>query len=338
MSDGEADRTRTVPVKVLEPTTRRRASGCSCSRRRPGFRHGSIDEGHAAIEQLGDEHAFQVDHTEDATAFRDAVLGHYDAVVFLSTTGDVLNDTQQRAFERYIQAGGGYTGIHAAADTEYDWNWYGHLVGALLPQPPARDARAATVDRRGPDDHTTQGLPAPLEPDRRVVQLPLARLRTRRPATATTARAAAASTSLLRWTSRRTRRATATTVDDDHPISWCQRYDGGRSWYTGMGHTAESFAEADYLSHILGGIEVSAGAAGSDECGVPDPATPADRRGAATRARQAPLMVRSLIGSTRRQTPLAQRYPWDFGDGGTRCARTRTTRTSSRAPTWRRSR
>ncbi|MGN6240386.1 MAG: ThuA domain-containing protein, partial [Cellulosimicrobium cellulans] len=90
-----------------------------------GFRHGSIPAGIAAIQQLGAENNFEVTATEDAGAFTDANLAQYDAVVWLSTTGDVLNDDQQAAFERYIQNGGGYAGIHAASDTEYDWPWYG---------------------------------------------------------------------------------------------------------------------------------------------------------------------------------------------------------------------
>ena len=97
--------------------------------RTTGFRHDSIDEGIAAIKALGLEHGFQVDASEDPTLFRDAVLSHYDTVVFLSTTGDPLNNTQKAAFERFIQGGGGFTGIHAAADTEYELTWYGHLVG-----------------------------------------------------------------------------------------------------------------------------------------------------------------------------------------------------------------
>ena len=70
--------------------------------------------------------------------FTDENLALYDAVVFLSTTGDVLNADQQAAFERYIQAGGGYVGIHAASDTEYTWKWYGHLVGAYFRGHPAQ--------------------------------------------------------------------------------------------------------------------------------------------------------------------------------------------------------
>ena len=97
------------------------------------FRHDSIPAAVAAIEALGAEHGFTVTATEDAAAFTDQNLAQYEAVIWLSTTGDVLNDEQQAAFERYIQGGGGFAGIHAASDTEYDWAWYGGLVGAYFP-------------------------------------------------------------------------------------------------------------------------------------------------------------------------------------------------------------
>jgi cytochrome c len=96
------------------------------------FRHASIEVGKVAFQKMGKEKGFSVDLTEDANAFTNENLRKYNAVVFLSTTGDVLNPTQQAEFERYIQAGGGYLGIHAATDTEYDWPWYGKLAGAYF--------------------------------------------------------------------------------------------------------------------------------------------------------------------------------------------------------------
>lgn len=86
-----------------------------------GFRHGSIGAGKKALMKMGTEKGFQVDTTENAAVFTEPNLKKYRAIVFLNTTGNVLNDAQQNAFERYIQAGGGYVGIHAATDTEYDW-------------------------------------------------------------------------------------------------------------------------------------------------------------------------------------------------------------------------
>src|SRR5262245_35541831 len=123
-----------------------------------GFRHGSIAAGIAAIEQLGANNGFNVDATEDATAFTDANLAQYDAVVFLSTTGDVLDANQQAAFERYFQAGGGFVGIHAAADTEYTWGWYGEMIGGYFRNHPP-GTPTASVDITDPDEPSTTGLP-----------------------------------------------------------------------------------------------------------------------------------------------------------------------------------
>ena len=97
------------------------------------FRHTEcIPQGTVAIAQMAARSGFEVDATENAAAFTDENLAKYDVVIFLCTTGDVLDDAQQGAFERYIRAGGGYAGIHSASDTEYDWAWYGGLVGAYF--------------------------------------------------------------------------------------------------------------------------------------------------------------------------------------------------------------
>ena len=105
-----------------------------------GFKHESIPDGIAAIQKLGSQNNFDVDTTSNAEWFTDDSLKKYAAVVFLSTTGDVFNNYQEAEFERYIQAGGGYVGVHAAADGEYDWGWYGRLAGGyFLVHPGIRD-------------------------------------------------------------------------------------------------------------------------------------------------------------------------------------------------------
>ena len=101
-----------------------------------GFRHSSIETGIALVKKIGAEQGFAVDATEDASAFNDANLRKYRAIVFMSTTGDVLDAVQQDALERYIQAGGGWVGVHSATDTEYDWPWYGKLAGAWFKSHP----------------------------------------------------------------------------------------------------------------------------------------------------------------------------------------------------------
>lgn len=101
-----------------------------------GYRHGSIETGIAAVKKIGSENGFQVDATEDPTFFTEEILNKYAVVIFLNTTNDVLDGVQQAEMERYIQAGGGFVGIHAATDTEYHWPWYNKLVGAYFKSHP----------------------------------------------------------------------------------------------------------------------------------------------------------------------------------------------------------
>ncbi len=214
-----------------------------------GFRHDSIDEGIAAIQALSVEHEFNVTATEDAAVFTDAGLADFEAVVFLNTTGDVLSAAQQAAFERFVQAGHGYIGVHAAADTEYSWSWYGGLVGAYFQSHPPGTA-AATVQVLDKAHPSTAGLPTEWARTDEWYNF------------ATNPRGNVHVLATLDETSY-----AGGTMGYDHPISWCQAYDGGRSWYTGLGHTASSYSEPLYRQHLLGGIEWAAGAVEGD-CGA----------------------------------------------------------------------
>jgi type 1 glutamine amidotransferase len=210
-----------------------------------GFRHGSIPDGIAAVEQLGAENGFTVTATEDASVFSDAGLADYEVVLWLSTTGDVLDAGQQDAFERYIQGGGGYVGVHAASDTEYDWPWYGELVGAYFNGHPAQ--QTATVEVKGGEGNAaTAGLPRRWE---RFDEWYNFRNYTR------------GSVRVLAELDESTYDAGQNAMGHHHPIAWCSRFDGGRSFYTGMGHTNASYSEPEFLSHLLGGIEQVAGVA-----------------------------------------------------------------------------
>ncbi|MDR9447380.1 MAG: ThuA domain-containing protein [Balneolaceae bacterium] len=101
-----------------------------------GFRHNSIEVGVSAIQTLGEQHDFGVDATENASVFTTENLQNYDVVMFLNTSGDVLDGAQQDAFEGFIQQGGGFVGVHAASDTEREWPWFGQLVGAYFDNHP----------------------------------------------------------------------------------------------------------------------------------------------------------------------------------------------------------
>jgi type 1 glutamine amidotransferase len=208
-----------------------------------GFRHDSIPDGIAAIRALGAEHGFRVDDTEDAGRFTEAVLAQYKVVVFLSTTGDILDQEQKAAFERYIRAGGGFVGIHSASDTEYHWPWYGRLIGAwFASHPQIQRASVRIVDANHP---STKGLPGSWE---RVDEWYNFR---------SNPRGAAHILANLDEASY-----SGGAMGGDHPIAWCRNIDSSRSWYTAMGHTKESYAEPLFRLHLLGGIESAAGIAG----------------------------------------------------------------------------
>ena len=266
VSDGEAEETDSVTVTVLgedDPGASFRALAFSET---AGFRHSSIDEGHAALDVLAEDNGFQVDHTEDSSLFTEEILAAYDTVIFLETTGDVLDEDQQDAFEAYIQGGGGYAGIHSASDTEYDWNWYGHLVGAYFISHPPGTANAA-IDVEDHDHPSTAGLPDRYE---RIDEW----YNFRSPDFPTVGDAdysprGAAGIHILATVDESTYdEQDGNATDDDHPMTWCQRYDGGRSWYTAMGHTEASYTEPNFLAQVLGGLETTAGVEPSATCGV----------------------------------------------------------------------
>src|SRR5690349_577364 len=220
------------------------------------FRHDSIPAGVAAIQQLGARHHFKVDATEDAGAFTDANLARYDVVVWLSTTGDVLNDAQQGAFERYIRAGVGYAGIHAASDTEYDWAWYGGLVGAYFRDHPGSvnaQFQVATVNVLSRDSAATRPLPK-----RWVREEEWYNFRTNPRHTVRVLAEVDERTYDPRGYSEP---GGSPGMGRHHPITWCQPYDGGRAFYTALGHKPEYYSDPLLLAHLLGGIRMAAGVA-----------------------------------------------------------------------------
>ena len=223
-----------------------------------GFRHDSIPAGIAAIQELGAQNGFQVEATEDAAAFTPENLARFNAVVWLSTTGDVLNAEQQTAFEGYIAGGGGYAGVHAASDTEYDWPWYGELVGAWFKSHPQIQQANVAVENK--DNPSTGHLP---DTWTRTDEWYNYRENPR------------ANVQVLATLDESSYDPGADAMGD-HPTAWCHTVDTGRSWYTGGGHTIESYAEPEFRTHLLGGIQYAAGLAPADCApdGTGNPAEP----------------------------------------------------------------
>jgi type 1 glutamine amidotransferase len=204
-----------------------------------GFRHASIEAGKTALHKLGVDNGFDVDTTENSNAFTGENLKKYKAVVFLSTTGDALNDAQQSAFEEYIRGGNGYVGIHAATDTEYEWPWYNKLVGAYFEShPKQQNAVLEVVNKTHP---STSFLPnrwqrydewynfKSLNPDVKV---------------------------LLKLDETTYEGGK---MNNNHPMAWYHTYDGGRAFYTALGHTDASYSEPLFLRHVLAGIQYAMG-------------------------------------------------------------------------------
>ncbi len=211
--------------------------------RTTGFRHTSIESGQSLFRELGEAEGFGVDVTEDPGEFASDNLSGYAVVVFLNTSADVLNETQETAFQEYIRAGGGYVGVHSATDTEYGWAWYGELVGAyFLGHPPIQDAAIVVEDAT---HVSTRHLPAEWlrrdewynfnENPRGSVQVLL---------------------------TLREETYEGGHMGPDHPIAWYHEYDGGRAWYTAGGHTEESYSEPLFAEHLLGGVMWAAGLEG----------------------------------------------------------------------------
>jgi len=204
-----------------------------------GYHHESIAVAVPAVIKLGKENGFDVDTTTDATKFNTKNLKKYAAVIFLSTTGNVLNQFQQDAFEKYIESGGGFVGVHAATDTEYDWEWYGDLVGAYFKShPKQQDAVLHIVDN---SFIATKHLPAEWKRfDEWYNYKYIA--------------------NNLHWLITIDEKSyTGGENGDFHPMAWYHEYDGGRAFYTELGHTDESFADPLYLKHLLGGIKYAMG-------------------------------------------------------------------------------
>jgi len=205
-----------------------------------GFEHASIPDGVRAVQELGVKHGFKVDTTSISAKFVEDTLKQYSAVIFMSTTGDILNIREQVEFQRYIQAGGGYVGVHGAVDSEYNWPWYGKLIGAYFKNHPAIQEAKLNVhsDKKF---EVTESLPNPwIVTDEwyNFISLP-------------------EDVNVL------------VSIDEDsyeggehgenHPLVWYHEYDGGRGFYMALGHTPESYKDPNVLNILKAGIDYAIG-------------------------------------------------------------------------------
>lgn len=200
-----------------------------------GFRHESIPEGINAFKKLGKQEGLSVTATEDAAYFANDSLQNYQAIIFLNTTGDVLNDGQQEALQMFVENEGGFMGVHSATDTEYEWPWYGHMIGAyFVSHPKIQEAELQVLNKN-------------------------------HPATAFLSDTWARTDEWYNFRDIQDHINPLIMLDEksyeggengeNHPISWYHEYEGGRVFYTGGGHTKESYSDSLFTRHLLGGLE-----------------------------------------------------------------------------------
>ncbi len=203
-------------------------SSCSASKtvlvisKTEGYRHSSIEKGVEVVSNISTELNFEVISTEDTSLL---LSEDYDIVVFLNTTGDILDKNEQETMRTFVNSGGGFVGIHSAADTEHEWSWYGEeLLGAwFVSHPPVCEETILVVNST---HSSTKHLPS-------------------------------------QWVctdewyeyDRTPEGATILMMVQDHPLSWCKELGNGRSFYTGRGHTIDSYSDPHFTQHLKGGIE-----------------------------------------------------------------------------------
>lgn len=199
-----------------------------------GFRHKSIEKGVETLSEILNSNKIKFIHTENSAYFTQDSLQKFDAVIFLNTTGDILNEEQEKAFEEFYNSGKGFMGVHSATDTEYDWEWYGELVGGYFKSHP--DIQQAKIDVIDPTHISTKHLKKRwihkdewynfknINPEIKILML-------------------------LDESSYQNGE-----MGKIHPIAWYQESENSRMFYTGLGHTPESYDEPDFQQHLLGGI------------------------------------------------------------------------------------
>jgi type 1 glutamine amidotransferase len=198
------------------------------------FRHECIGPGSAALQSYFKEKGITSTFSEDSSLFTASGLKGFDVVMFFQTTGNVLDSMQQIAFENFIKSGKGYVGVHAAADTEYEWPWYGKLVGAYYSSHP--DIQSAAIQKVDTSHISCKHIPD----------------RWTRTDEWYNFKEAPRDVTVILTIDESTYQGG--TMGINHPMSWCHTYDGGRAFYTALGHTVESYSDTMFLEHVRQGV------------------------------------------------------------------------------------
>jgi len=209
-----------------------------------GWHHESLHSGVLAIQDLGKRNFFDVVLFEDPKGFTDKFLDQFQVVIFLNTTGDIFDSAQQKVMEHFIQSGKGYVGIHSASDTEYDWDWYNKLVGRMFHiHPVIQTARINILDNSFPGLQGFAGNKLWTEEWYEFGPEKIAGLNY------ILAVDEATYNPKVQWADKK-----GEGMGKLHPVAWYHTYDGGRSFYTALGHLPTVFSDPAFLNHLYAGI------------------------------------------------------------------------------------
>ena len=209
-----------------------------------GWHHESIHAGVLAIQQLGEKNFFDVELLHNPNGFTDAFVAQFKVIIFLNTTGDIFDSTKQKVMERFIQSGKGYVGIHSASDTEYEWAWYNRLVGRMFYIHPAiQTAKLNVIDPSFPGimgfeqaglwtDEWYEFGPEKVTDLQYILAIDESSYNPK-----------------AEWGTKK-----AVGMGKLHPLSWYHAFDGGRAFYTALGHVPAMFSNSVFLNHIYAGI------------------------------------------------------------------------------------
>jgi len=210
-----------------------------------GYVHENIPYSIAAFQKLSSENKFSIDTTTDASVFNEDALKKYDAIIFSNTNNDVFDTEEQRvAFMRYIQAGGGFVGIHSAIGTERNWKWFKLMIGAtFLRHPPFQPFIIHVIDKKNPATknlssswHTNDEFYYFKEINPSIHVLTVSDLGNIKD-------------------SVDGKDARPVVFGNRYPSSWCHEFDGGKIWYTALGHSKDDYSNKVYLANIMEGLK-----------------------------------------------------------------------------------
>ena len=224
-----------------------------------GWYHESLEAGVIAVNELAAIHNFDVERQQNAQKITEDKLKKFDVIIFLNTTGDIFDENEKQAIQKFIQSGKGYVGIHAASDTEYNWEWYTKLVGRMFYIHPSQ--QTAKLKILNHDFPGLEGFPDSLlwtdewyefSPEKvsGLKYLITVDEKTYKPETVWKSKEKDATGNFIELSTKG--------MGNFHPISWYHEFDGGRSFYTALGHINNVYKNHWFLEHLYGGIYYAA--------------------------------------------------------------------------------